>query len=108
MKSCNDCPLRETCTRPCAEIEAQLPDPDEARMIMSSRRARRNFVTMRQNLTIARRHVSSLRGRERRVFTMMYEEGLAPSEVARSMKLSRARVSEIHRNLWRTIGRSLK
>ncbi|MCQ3951576.1 MAG: hypothetical protein DPW14_17380 [Planctomycetes bacterium] len=90
---CNHCPLRDTCQRPCPELERLLPREDHARLDRAFKVHAAQFLAL-----LAARHAEVLRmldyepqlsGRLRQVFRMKYFDGLTHQEIGQKLGIAR-------------------
>lgn len=91
--SCTDCPIRENCTKPCADIERQLANEDHGRIhalhrkdAMQAARRLHAEIDAARELTSRR---GKLRGRAREVFDLTYNEALGQQEIGERLGISR-------------------
>lgn len=105
---CNNCPLREKCANPCDAVEALLPDADAGRIHALHRKDAWAYAKqIAAQMTAARivtSHRQLLRGRQRQVFDLTYNEQLSEAAIGRQLGISR-RVAGRHRqrarrNIW--------
>lgn len=91
--SCTDCPLRETCDKPCADIERLLVNEDHARIhALHRRNALQAAQRLHAEIQAAREMTSGrsvLRGRAREVFDLTYNEALSQQQIAAKLGISR-------------------
>lgn len=105
---CNHCPLRDTCKSPCQTLEALLPDPDAGRVHALHRKDAWAYCKqLAAQMTAARiltSHRRKLRGRQRRVFDLTYNELLPEAAIGQRLGISRRaagrHLQRARRNIW--------
>lgn len=107
--SCNQCPLKPRCQAPCPAIEQQLPAPDRGvlhalRRKGGFRAARRIRQRMRET-RIMLEHRDQLKGLQRVVFDLTYNEGLGQREIAQRLGIHRRTVGSALEAARRRLGR---
>jgi DNA-directed RNA polymerase specialized sigma24 family protein len=99
MPTCKKCPLRDTCTTVCADIEQQRPSPERARLVPeqrgNSQERLRALAAEMMTVRLMLEHRRWLRGELRRVFDLTYNNGFSQDEIARRMKIHPRKVSRL-------------
>ena len=106
---CNNCPLKPRCTAPCAAVNELLPAPERGvlhalRRKGGFRAARRIRQRMRET-RIMLEHRDQLKGLQRVVFDLTYNEGLGQREIAQRLGIHRRTVGSALEAARRRLGR---
>lgn len=108
---CKTCPLREKCASPCESLESLLPQPDDGRAHALHRSNARDYARQLYAQMVAARVATShrhlLRGRQRQVFDLTYNELCTEAEAGRRLHITR-RVAGRHlqrarRKIWQSL-----
>jgi RNA polymerase sigma factor (sigma-70 family) len=102
---CHDCPLRRTCVRVCAPVEAGLPSLEAGRVDRGDLERIYQGRIMTQALLD---NMDILTARQREVVQLYYRENNQQLEIAEALEISQQAVGDTLARAKTAVGRRLK
>ncbi len=109
---CNQCPIREQCTKPCPALEAELDSPERGQLsFLAEMRQPKiiQFLERRAEAEAMRDHDHLLTAKQRAVFDLRWREGLTGMQIAARLGITygsvRSAMTRIRNRLRREIQR---